>query len=192
MDRSEFLNQYPCIPSAFGVFQFGTFLSVAPSESRCIFTFGPPNSFPILLIHSAVLLCSLRSPYFAFKFFFLYHPIVGLSSCILPLLAGSIFSLFWNVLFCLHCLILSRYLFSPFSFASSFCFISSCCIDCLLVLLLFYFPLNIIRLYSSVFSFLHVFVFFVSAFPDEYPIQVITFSSCSGSPIFTQTNFAPV
>ena len=39
-------------------------------------------------------------------------------------------SLFWNVLFCLICLILSPYLLSLPSFASTFWFISSSCIVC--------------------------------------------------------------
>ena len=60
----NFLNQYRCMPSRPGVFELGNFLHVALSESRCIFAFGssssPSYSFPILIIHSAFLLCSLR------------------------------------------------------------------------------------------------------------------------------------
>ena len=56
------LNQNPCIPSWPGVFHFYYF-SVVLSESMCIFTFchssSPSNSFPMLLVHSAFLLCSL-------------------------------------------------------------------------------------------------------------------------------------
>ena len=50
-----------------------------------------------------------------------------MSSSILPLFAGRFFfSLFWNVVFCLYCLILFRYLFSLSAYTSNFWFISSC------------------------------------------------------------------
>ena len=56
-------NQNPCMPSGPGVFQFGTLLSVVLSESMSIFAFGPSsspsNSFPMLLIFSAFVFCSL-------------------------------------------------------------------------------------------------------------------------------------
>ena len=60
--KANFLNQNPCNPSWPGVFQFDIF-SVVLSKSMCISAFGssssPSNSFVILLIHSAFLLCSL-------------------------------------------------------------------------------------------------------------------------------------
>ena len=40
----NFLNQYLSMPSWPGVFQLATFLSVAQSESRFIFAFGPSSS----------------------------------------------------------------------------------------------------------------------------------------------------
>ena len=58
----NFLNQNPCIPSWLGVFQFDIFCVIL-SESMCSSAFGPSsspsNSFAMLLIHSAFLLCSL-------------------------------------------------------------------------------------------------------------------------------------
>ena len=64
--------------------------------------------FPMLLIHSAFQLCSLRSPICSKIVLSSYHPVIGMCWCIHP-------SLIWNVLFCFYCFILSRYLFSfPF------------------------------------------------------------------------------
>ena len=43
-----------------------------------------------------------------------------------PLLVGRIFlSLFWSFPFCVYCLVLSTYLFSPTSFSSFFCLVFS-------------------------------------------------------------------
>ena len=56
-------------------------------------------------------------------FMSLLHLVVVMTSPILPLTVGRIFLcffFFWNVLFCLYCLVLSRYLFSLPSFASIF------------------------------------------------------------------------
>ena len=44
VDGGEFLNQNPCMPSRPGVFQFGIFLSITSSASRCISTLGPSSS----------------------------------------------------------------------------------------------------------------------------------------------------
>ena len=58
--RRIVILQYQCMPSWHGIFQFGTFLS----ELKCILTLNPsssPNSFHILLIHTAFLLSYLRS-----------------------------------------------------------------------------------------------------------------------------------
>ena len=135
MDRSEFLNQYPCMPSRPGIFQFGTFLSVALSESLCIFDFGsslsPSNSFPMLLVHSDFLLYSLHSQYFTLKLFcFLVIQLLVCFHAFSSHLLVEFFSLFWNILFYLHCFILSQYHFSLPSFASTSWFISSSCIVC--------------------------------------------------------------
>ena len=58
----NFFNQNPCIPSEPGVFQFD-FFSVILGKSMSISAFGLSsslsNSFTMLLIHSAFLLCSL-------------------------------------------------------------------------------------------------------------------------------------
>ena len=70
-----------------GIFLFGTFSSAALSESRIFFAFSPSsspsNSFPTLLIHSAFLLCSLRSSILLQIVFFFVIRLLGMSSCIL-------------------------------------------------------------------------------------------------------------
>ena len=157
-----------------GVFLFGTFMNIALSESRCIFAFGPSSSlltlFPCYL-SIRLFYYALFVPIFCSEIvLFLCYPVVGMSSCILPLHASRIFSLFWNVLFCLYCFIVSRY-FS--SFASTFWFISWSCII-LLVMLLFSFRPNIFQRSLFVLSFSLV-VDFLFAFPVEFPIQVLSF-----------------
>ena len=76
-----------------GIFQFGTFLIVTLSESNCSFALGPSssssNSFFKLFIHSGFLLCSLSSHILHQNCFTSF--LSGMSSCILPLLAGRIF-----------------------------------------------------------------------------------------------------
>ena len=52
-------------------------------------------------------------------------------SCILSYSQVELFSSFRNVLLCLHCFILSRYIFSLPSFVNTFWFISSSCLVCL-------------------------------------------------------------
>ena len=69
---------------------------------------------PLVLV--TLFLCCLFIRLFCYVFFvpkffskivlFPCHPVVGMSSCILPLL-----SLFWNVLFCLYCFILPSLVF---------------------------------------------------------------------------------
>ena len=88
----------------------------------------PSSSFPLLLIHSTFLFSSF--PYFALKFLFTFHPVVGMSLFILPLLASRIFSvilkrLVLSVLF----YPVSIYFFSLL-FPSTFRFISWNCIVC--------------------------------------------------------------
>ena len=57
------------------------------------------------------------------------HPVVGMFAPILSLLSCLNFlTVFWNILFYLYCLVLSRYLFSLPSFASTFWLISLSCI----------------------------------------------------------------
>ena len=104
----NFLNQYPWP----GVFQFGTFLRIARNEFRCIFTFGQKGLTISICCLSIRLFCYvLFVPIFFSKIVkFPCRQAVGMSSCILPLLAMRIFSLFWNVLFCLFRFILLRYL----------------------------------------------------------------------------------
>ena len=146
------------------------FLSVALSESMCIFAFGPSlstsNFFPHVayLFSFSVMFSSL--PYFAPKLFcfFIIRLLVCLRAISLCLLV-ELFSLFWNVLFCLYCFILSQYLFSLPSFASSFWFISSSCFICFTCVAFFYSCPNIFQCFPLVFSFLLVVIDFLSAFP---------------------------
>ena len=85
------------------------------------------------------------------------------------------FLLFWKFLFCLYCFILSRYLFSLPSFASTFLFISSDCILVLLVLLFSFRP-KMFQLSTFVLSFLLVvldfYLHFQSNFPSRFWISV--------------------
>ena len=116
MDGSEFfkpISMYPLWPS---VFSFGTFLSVALSESRCIFSFesssSPCNFFSVLFIYSAFLLCFLCSHILLQNCCF---PVIRLLVCLRAFssyLRVGFLSLFWNVPFCLYCLIPS-FLLSP-------------------------------------------------------------------------------
>ena len=59
------------MPSGPGVFQFGTFLSVALSDSTCIFALvpstSPCSSFSILFIHPVFSVMISLLPYFASK-----------------------------------------------------------------------------------------------------------------------------
>ena len=87
--EENLLNQNPCMASRLDVFLFGNLLSVALSESRSIFTsrpsLSPCNSFSVLSIHLAFLLCYFRfhillQNYFDFFesgcfYFLIYFPI---------------------------------------------------------------------------------------------------------------------
>ena len=83
----NFLNQNSCMPSWPGVFQFSVFSGVL-RKSMCISTFSPSSScisFPMLIIHSSLLLCSLgRKICLAPKLFCFPSLVVGMSSCLLP------------------------------------------------------------------------------------------------------------
>ena len=105
-------------------------------------------------------------------------------SCILPLFAGRIFfrcfGMSYFVCIVLLCLgIILVFLLLP---VSSGLFLHVVC-----------FSPNLFQLSSSILSFLLLVVGFFSAFPVEFPIQVLSFCSCFffiGTPIFSLTNFA--
>ena len=84
----------------------GVFSAVTPLSN---------NSFPMLLIHSALLLYSLRCHILHQNCFFPCHPIVGMFSLFSFYLLMEFLSLFWNVLLCLYSFILIFLilLFSP-------------------------------------------------------------------------------
>ena len=150
-----------------GVFQFGNFMWVALGELRCISILGPNSSiyksFSMFFLHSAFLLWFLRSHIlfqnlFAFlgSWYLFAHP---------PLTSWLNFlSLFWNVLFCLYCLVLYWYLFSLPSLASTFWFISSSCIFCS-NRLAFFTCSSVISCFSAFLAFLLVVVSFLRVFP---------------------------
>ena len=105
------------------------------------------------------------------------HLDVGISWCILSMLASRMFLRCFGMSCFVYCVTLSRYLFNLSSFAIIFWFLSCSCIDIFLVLL-FPFCYNMFRRFSFVLSFLLVVVDFLSAFPVEFPIQVLNFWSC--------------
>ena len=123
--RGFFKNQNPCIPSWLGVFQFGTFLSVVLSESRCMsvsrHSSSPCNPFFMLFIGLSVIFF----PIFPSKTVLLpLHLVVSLSPCIPHLLVSKFFFVIFEM-FCLCCFTLSRYLLCLPSFTNNFLFISS-------------------------------------------------------------------
>ena len=88
-----------------------------------IFTFGlspiPSKFFPMLLIHSAFLLCSLRCHILLQNCFASLTSGCGNVLCHLLQLVSRFFLVLWNVLFCQYCFTLSRYLFNISYFAST-------------------------------------------------------------------------
>ena len=87
----NFSNQNPCMPLWSGVFQFDTFLSVALSQFRCVFTSESSTCtsiFFMLFINSDSV-----SIYYSK---ILLHPVVGFSP---PLCWLNFLSLFWKILF---------------------------------------------------------------------------------------------
>ena len=104
------------------------FFSVILSKSTYISAFGPSSSLIILLIRSVFSLCffffllyfSPKS--FGFSYIYLLYVFVSSPTC-----WENFFSLFWNVLFCLYCFTLCRYLFNLLSFSNTLWFISSSC-----------------------------------------------------------------
>ena len=193
----NFLNQNPCIPSWLGVFLFDIFFSVFLRSSMYISALepssGPSSSLVISFIHSAFSLC-----------FFGCH--IFVQNCSVSLASGcwyvfvscppncwqNFLSLFWNVLFCLYCFTLCRYLFSLPSFARTFWYISSSCTVFFFPVLSFPFSSHIFQ-DLSVLPFRPVFVDFLSGFPVELPILVLMVSSCFlGGPQFSHTLISPL
>ena len=93
----------------------------------------PPQG--LLLVLGILFSCYLSIRHFCYflSFQIFYYkivlltlrPVVSLSSCILHRLISNYFKLFWNVLFCLYCLIQSRYILRFLSFVDIFWFIAS-------------------------------------------------------------------
>ena len=127
-------------------------------------------------------------PYFAPKlFYFFLNWLLVCLRAFSPYLMIELFSLFWNVIFCLYCLILSRYHFSLLSFATA-----SWCIS----RVIFFFKLCSFYLFIPTYS---------SIFPRSYDFFVVDFLfSLISHPdfeflflffrerlILSQTNFTP-
>ena len=110
----------------------------------------------------------------SFGFFFIR---LLMFSCHLIPVVDKKNSLFWNVLFCLYCFTLCRYLFNLLSFASTFCFISS---SCTVIFSRIAFPFLFQHIPPSFFCFIILACFrrYLSAFPVEFSILILTFSSC--------------
>ena len=105
------------------------------------------------------------------------RPVVGVSSCILSLLAGG--NLFYCILMScffggVYCFTLSRYIFGLLSFARTFRLISFCsifCFTCCVIIFLFV-PACSSHLPLS-------YHFCILSFPVEFPNQVLYFCSYS-------------
>ena len=176
----NFLNQKPCILSCPAVFRFDIFFSVFLSSSVCISALGPSSnpscSFVISFIHSTFSLC-----------FFGCHIFVQNCSVFLRLVAGK---------FLCHALpTIDRIFFRCFGkscFVSILPFVNISLITLLSpelsglfsqVVLLFFLVLSFafcshIFQDLSVLPFWPVFVDFLCGFPVEFPILVLTVSSC--------------
>ena len=177
----NFLNQKPCIPSWPGVFQFDILFSVVLSKSMCISVLGPSSSSSssllMLFIHSAFSLCFLVAIFLSKIVRFLLHPVVGMFSCYsLPVVDRIFFRCFGKS--CFVCSVL------PFV-DIALIFLLSPALSGLFpqVVLLFFpvFPVPFPPLISAPLFFLSfwlVFVVFLFAFPVEFPIPVLTVSSC--------------
>ena len=168
----NFVNDHPCMLSWPSVFQFRTFLSVALTDSRCIFVSKPSSShcnfFQCYL--SIQPFCFVLSvPKFLSKISLLpLHKVVCVSSGFFHSLVGRIFfSLFWKVSFRLYCLILSRYrlyFFSTISFDLSRQLTLSCLPFCFSLLS----PTYPFCVFSSI-TFLLVVVVYVSVLLAYFP-----------------------
>ena len=120
------------MPSWPGIFQFSTFFYCCSewidAKFRLRIFSSSCNSFSCLSIRFFCHILFVQT--FFYKIFFPCHVVVGMSSWIISLQAEMIFFLFFNVIFCLYCLILSRCLFSLLSFTSTFWFIYQSFVIC--------------------------------------------------------------
>ena len=190
MDAGEFFEPEYMYLSWLGVFVLRIVL-VLFRVNRCIFS---PSVFLQVLL--TLFLCCLFIRFFSYVVLvaifcskivlFPLHPVVGKTLCHLPLLVGRIFSRYfgisWLVCIVLPCLdIFLIFLHSPVISGLFFRVVLS-----FLHVLRFPFCPNMFQRFSFVLSFLLV-VDFLSAFPVEFPIKVLSFCLC----FFSQTNFAP-
>ena len=102
----NFLNQNPSLSSFFNPVLF----VVALIDSRCMSpqsASSPYNPFSMLFIHLIFLLSSFCSHLFLKFVLFPFHPLVGLSLCILHLLVDRIFCYF--EISCFDCITLTYF-----------------------------------------------------------------------------------
>ena len=142
-----------------------------------LFAFGPSSSpsysFPMLLIHSAFLLCSLGCHILLQTCFASFA-----SGCwyvfVLSPLVGRIFSRCFEMscFFCIVLPCLDTFLSSFFRKYLLIYFLNLYCI------VAFRLCSNNFQRFSFVLSFLLVIVDFLSAFLVEFPIQILSFCSC--------------
>ena len=116
---------------------------------------------------------------------FLCHPVVGTSSCILPLIADRICFVVLNMLFRLYRFTLYRYPFSLPSFASTFWFISSSFIVLFTCVNFSFLFQHVPAFFFSVLSFLFAVIDFLSVFQVELSIRKFPFFFFGGSTIFS-------
>ena len=178
----NFLNQNPCIVFHRGLaFSSSKLFSIVLSKSMCISAFGPSssplNSFVMLFIHSASSLCFLVAVFQSKIVRFLLHPVAGMFLCnLLPVVDRIIFR--WYGMFCFVCNVFPFvdisliFLFSP---VLSGLFPQLVLLSFLM--LPFLFCSYIFQRLSFVLSFCPDFVDFLFAFPVEFPILVLIFSS---------------
>ena len=155
----KFLNQYLCIPSWLGIFQFDIFwvtLWVSQRVFSLYVLLRVLTLFPCWLSIRLFCYVVLVAIFYSKIVLFLCHPIVGMSMCILNLLNGRIFFFCRFGMCCFVFIVLSclDIFFSFSSFAPTFWFISSCCIVCFTCCVSFFFssqnfPVFFLCLYSN-------------------------------------------
>ena len=178
-------SMYSIVARSFPVWYI---LSIALRESRCICASGIFSSICNFFscCSSILLFCyDLSVPIFSSKIvLFPLNPFAGLCQKILHLLATRMFSLFWNVLFCLYCI--------P-SIANTFWFISSSCIFCSNCFAFFLFVSTNSHLffYRTIFACCCWFLIGISQsnFPSAFWLSVCVLKGIPD--FFSQTNLAP-
>ena len=182
------LNKNPCLQLEIGVFQFGIFL--------VLFWVNQYVSSPSVILRVLLTLfrCCLINWIFCFVLFvaifcsrivlFSCHPVIGMSSCNLPLTCClnffRCFGMSNFVCIVLSCLdIFLAFLLSPVTSGLFRQVVLS-----VLNVLIFLYCAKMFQDFSSVLTFLLVVRGFFWAFPVEFPNQILNFVSVFGDPDF--------